>query len=160
MLDTKELLNSIENIRSVKKLKREDSSFLDINPLHSIILGEDLSASTVKSNPYLGVIFAYDSIDAQTLIATLNQQISNGNKFELPDFIFCLEKKYMIFRAMNNDSATLDTEFNNFGVLKTGDDTISLMFLTINGYLSNIRLKSVNYRDYWVELFTNIASKQ
>ena len=51
-------------------------------------------------------------------------------------------------------------EYNNFGIIRTTEDLIPLMFLTINAYLNNIRLKAINYSDYWIELFTDIANNQ
>lgn len=159
-LNKEELIKSIDNIKSVKSLKRENSSGLDINPLVNISLGRGLFADNTKRNPYLGVIFAYDSTNPESLREELNNRINEANKFELPNFIFCLKRQYMILRANNDKSVELDGEFNRFALVKTGEDTIPLMFLAINACLSFISLKSINYVDYWTFMLEKIADGQ
>ena len=54
-----------------------------------------------KRNHYLGVIFAYKGLQTftQQMVEYLEEQSNDlGMKMMLPDFVFNLEREYMVFR--------------------------------------------------------------
>lgn len=68
MLDEKSFKDALENVKSVRELKRENANCLDITPLRHL----DLSKSNFRynenrTNEYLNIIFAYDSVGEKTL---------------------------------------------------------------------------------------------
>ena len=67
-LSSEEFEKSLCNIESMKMLTREDSLSTDITPLHRLPLGKGFSFPLDKCNPYLGVIFGFDSISDEIFI--------------------------------------------------------------------------------------------
>ena len=57
-LTTAELESSIENVRSVKRLKRAPSDMCDLLPFRRLGIGNGLQIDPRTRNPYLGFIFA------------------------------------------------------------------------------------------------------
>jgi hypothetical protein len=160
MLSTDELIKSLDNIASLKKLNRQDSTILDISPTYHLNIGEGLTASNDKLNPYLCMIFCFDGLLLTTLVDKLNYEMSARNSSELPDFIFCSKKKYMIIKAGSKFYPTpIGTDFDKFFGINSFDDTIPMMFFTLNTCLNQIRLKAPNYDYYWGKLFNEIKNK-
>ena len=156
MLSTDELLIGMENIASMKRLNRQDSTMLDITPISHLGLGAGLQADLTKFNPYLGVILGFDGLTKETLIENLNNKLENSEKTEMPDFIFCFKRQYMALKMYKSQVASLGGNCDSYSVVNTGDDTIPMMFLTLNTCLNQIKLKTPNYNDYWKALFTEL----
>lgn len=151
-LTSDELVISIENIASMKQLQRKDSTILDINPIYEFKLGDGLSASQDKMNPYMGIIFGYDGMTAETLLKKLNTFLDIYDRKLMPDFIFNHKRKYAAIKVKNKTMVGIDEDFDDYFVFDTNDDTLTIMFLTINALLNQIRLKSPDYQEYWVNV--------
>ncbi len=161
-LSSNELIRSLDNIESMKLLKREDSTMLDITPLKDfkIKIGGGLGYDNTKCNPYLGIIFGYDGLEANSIINILNNELQSRDKDLLPDFIFCFKKHYMILKVKDDNTvANLGGKFDKYSIIYTKEDTIPMMFITINTCLNSIRLKAPDYNKYWINLFNEIAHK-
>jgi hypothetical protein len=156
-LSTDELIASLDNIESVKKLSRENSTMLDITPISHLTVGNGLSASTNKLNPYLGIVFGFDGLTSDTLLKTLNEEMTKRNKANMPDFIFCHKRQYMVLKVNGTTVAPLGGDFEKYVVIPSGTDTIPMMFVTLNTCLNGIRLKAPNFNQYWVQLFGEIT---
>lgn len=164
-LTTDELNTSIDNITSVKSLKREDSDTLDITPHYRLPLNETFKWDRQKRNPYLGVIFAYDGISHDLIIKELNKRLKDliPEKMEfLPNFIFNYKKGYLI-GGVNSDNVLHLThkkeEMSKFGHLPCGKDTLPFFFFTINLFLNQILLKGVDLGYYWHTVFDEIKKQ-
>lgn len=70
-MDKKELLKAIENIKSMKKLERMGTHAWTVTPLVSIQINGMPNEN--NRNPYFGMIFAYDSIEASTILDHLKE---------------------------------------------------------------------------------------
>lgn len=151
-LSTDELNSSIDNIASMKKLKRNNSTMLDITPTYNLKIGDGLSASVTKLNPFLGIIYAYDGLTKETFIEKYNQKIRTIDKNCTPDFIFNHKRKYMLLKVKNDTVVGLGLDFDKYAVIDTHEDTLPIMFLTINACLNQIRLKAPDYNIYWGDL--------
>ena len=98
-LTGKTLEQGVENIVSLKKLEREASDMMDILPFRRINVGAGLTYNTTKRNNYLGVIFAYKRLEYHTVVDYLEEQLNApGKRMNLPDFVFNLEREYMVYR--------------------------------------------------------------
>lgn len=153
-LTSDELISSIDNIVSVKKLTREDSTMLDISPIYKLNIGSGLSADTSKRNPYLGIIYGYDGLTKETFTTKLNEKLKITDKYLMPDFIFNQKRKYMALKVKNRNVVGMSSDFDKYAVIDTNEDNLPLMFLTINTCLNQIRLKAPDYNDYWKNVFS------
>ena len=148
MLDEKSFKEAIENIKSVRELKREKSTCLDIISLRHL----DLSKNTFRynenrANEYLNIIFAYDSVNEKTLNEYI-QKLEYDYEL-LPTFIY-VYKKGIIFAKVNveNDISYLGMNHlvnNNYTLSKYGDDGLTAFFILLNAMLEQIQLKSIDY---------------
>ena len=148
ILDEKSFKEAIENIKSVRELKREKSTCLDITPLRHL----DLSKSTfryneTRTNEYLNIIFAYDSVSEKTLTEYIKKL--EGDYDLLPNFIY-VHKKGIIFTKVNveNDISYLGMNHsinNNYTLSKYGEDGLTAFFILLNAMLEQIQLKSIDY---------------
>lgn len=148
MLDEKSFKDAIENIKSVRELKRENANCLDITP----IIHLDLSKATFKynenrTNEYLNIIFAYDSVSEETLC----EYIKNLEyDYELlPSFIY-VHKKGVILTKINVEKGASyigmnHSTNNNYGLSKYGENSLTAFFILLNAMLEQIQLKSIDY---------------
>lgn len=150
MLNNESFNDAIENIKSVRKLKRENAICLDITPIRHL----DLSKNTFKynenrTNEYLNIIFAYDSVSEETI----NQYLNNLEEdFDLlPSFIY-IHKKGIIYSKVNveNGKSYLGMNHlvnNNYALSKYGEDGLTAFFILLNAMLEQIQLKSIDYTE-------------
>lgn len=156
-IEVKSMLNkeafdmSIDNIKSVRRLKREDSTLLDLTPTSHL----DLSPKTFKYNKnrfneYLNIIFAYDSVS----VDTLNEYIRKLNEdFEmLPTFIYVYKKEVLYVKVEEKDNhhyIGMNHEKNTVYTLGNyKDNSLTVFFLMINAMLEQIKLKSIDYSKF------------
>ena len=157
-LTTYELNITIENIRSLKSLSRESSDMMDLLPFRRLIVGEGLTFDESKRNPYLGILFTYDGISSKTVIAHLNEYLSNtDDKQLLPDFIFNHKKQYMVMRAVQSKGAfvpvPIGTNYERFIDVDIGSDILPIFYLTVIICLNQIILRAPDFGQYWAETF-------
>lgn len=157
LLNQDELASSVENVRSVKKLNRESSDMLDFLPTVRLNLGDGLTYSGSKSNPYICFLFAYDSIQPKTLCSHLDSHVNSYGKSHLPDFIFSYKKGFMITKIKNQEFAPYEEDFDEYGYTYFGESTLPIMFTAINSSVNGIRLKAPNYAEYLKKLMIEAA---
>lgn len=146
-LTSNELNIAIDNIASLKKLEREKATVQDITPIINLKFDpRSFRISDLKKNNYLGVIYAYDGLKAGTIAKKLHEH-QEEKEFK-PDFIFNQKKKYMIFKVKGEAWGVMDSDFDHYAYIDTDEDTLTFMFLTLNAWLNDIRLKTVNYDKY------------
>ena len=149
------LQQGVENIVSLKKLDREASDMLDIVPFRRLNVDEKtFTYNQAKRNQYLGVIFAYKGVGFSSVLAYLEEQSNDpAKRLVLPDFVFNLERKYMVLRYKTiNDSKSarfLNTEWDGYGKIELEEYTLPLFYLTINTFLNWSILKSPDWEKYW-----------
>ena len=153
------LEQGVENIVSLKKLAREASDMMDILPFRRINVGEPLTYGKAKRNHYLGVIFAYKGLESHTVVEYLEEQSSDlGKKMMLPDFVFNLEREYMVFRYKEEEGekkvSFSGEDYDRYGPIVLGEYTLPLFYLTVNAFLNMSILKAPDWRKYWVQTIT------
>jgi hypothetical protein len=158
-LTSEELNTSIDNIASMKSLQRKDATMLDITPIYKLKLGNGLSGSTVKLNSYIGIVYGYDGITKETLNQKIQKKLANTDKRLMPDYIFNQKHNYVALKVKKNTVVGISDDFDNYAIIDTRKDTLTLMFLTINAVLNQIRLQAPDYNDYWLQVFNPMISK-
>jgi hypothetical protein len=169
-LSTEELEMAIGNIRSLKRLPRAASDMMDLLPFSHLDVDAPLTYNTAKLNPYLGIIFAYDGLTAESagkvledaLRAALQKNPADADL--LPNGVFCLKRGYLLLRSQaspaGNGIAPLLGAFTGYGSLYTGDDTLAMFFLYLNTALNLIRLRAPNYNAYFMRQLSELLPKQ
>ena len=161
-LGRKELDTAIENILSLKALKRESSDSMDFTPISRLEIGNTLSYGKIKKNPYLGIVFALDGMDGKKIRDQLLQYPIDYRE-NLPDYIFNLEKAYMITRWMQKDtSERLDIDcrvgpYNGFMFVPLGGDTLPVFCLTLNTILNRTRLRQPDVAEIWIDTINGLG---
>ena len=165
-LNTIELRKSVENVASLKRLRRADSDAADLSPVLRFNVGDGLTYTRGKMNPYLGCAFGYQGISPEIVATELNQAIaaSPGTKQQLPDFIFVLHPGYMIARigaeAPGKQSVQgPGRDFQQFSYVMTREDTLPLFYLALNLSLSSVRLRSLDFQSLWQTLFSQVMER-
>lgn len=147
-LDKNSFYMAIENIKSVRELKRENSTMLDLTPIAHLDLNDkSFLYDKTKRNEYLNIIFAYDSISKNKI----NEYIKNLKyDFELlPTFIYIHKKQLLYIKTQEKDGnhyVGMNHEKNNvYTVGNYKDNSLTVFFLLINAMLEQIKLKSIDY---------------
>ena len=152
------LEQGVENIVSLKKLDREASDMLDILPFRRINVGKGLTYDTTKRNHYLGVIFAYKGLESHTVVEYLEEQSNDPEKrMKLPDFVFNLEREYMVFRYKAEKEkripSPINENYDGYEQVVLNGDTLPLFYLTVNTWLNISILKGPAWNKYWRQTF-------
>lgn len=129
-LNKDELMKAIDNIKSMKSLKREGTHSWTATPLVSIKIN-GLPDNTDR-NPYFGIIFAYDSVEALTVLNYLENLDIPSNL--LPNAIVLYSKRTIIFQATDsNIEGFPSNDFNKYVMLNCGEETLAVFIgLLIN----------------------------
>jgi hypothetical protein len=162
-LNSEHLGISVENVASVKRLPRDASDMLDVTPLRRLPIGSGLTYDRSPRNPYLGVVFAYDGLTMETLMAQLDTYLKSDEYSitDMPDFLFCLKRGYTVIRATQSNEkgispAPLNVPADGYLAFQSGNDTLPLFYLTLNVCLNQIHLRSANLNDYWLAIFREV----
>ena len=129
-LNKDELMKAIDNIKSMKNLKRKGTHSWTVTPLVSIKIN-GLPDNTDR-NPYFGIIFAYDSVEALTVLNYLENLDIPSNL--LPNAIVLYSKKTIIFQATDsNIEGFPSNDFNKYVMLNCGEESLAVFIgLLIN----------------------------
>jgi hypothetical protein len=158
-LTSDELRTAIGNIASVKSLDRAPSSAAQILPHVEIPIGPGLSVGSGKMNPYLGFIFGYKGVSAETALSVLREP--GHDSARLPDFIFCRDPGYMILKlTAEGKPASPGATWTQHGIFSTQNDTLPLMYLSLNTCLSMIRLREPDWNMSWIKLTAELATSR
>jgi hypothetical protein len=164
-LDSRDLEVAIDNILSLKRLPRASSDMMDLLPFLRLNVGDGLSYTADKLNPYLGFVFGYHGISADLVMSELNRRLieNQSRKQDLPDFVFVLDPGYMVFRVhAEKGGASVRSpgmEFSQFSYINTNADTLPLFYICLNLCLGQIRLRSIDFPLLWKQLFGEVKAR-
>ena len=146
-LNNEDLDEAVENIRSVKSLKRADSIALDITPIYRLSVGGGLEYDRKKRNPYLGIVFALDGMEAKKVRDRLLEYPVEDREI-LPDYIFNLKKKYMVSRWARDQSTTRIMcgvgGYHGFMFCYLNDSLLPIFYLVLTVVLNSTLLKQTD----------------
>lgn len=154
MLNKESFEEAIANIKSVRALNREKANCLDITSIRHIDLSkETFRYNEDRTNEYLNIIFAYDSVNEDTLIEYIRNM-----KYDyelLPTFIYVHKKGLIFSKVYCEESQTelvektylgMNHKINNkYTLSKYGEDGMTAFFILLNAMLEQIQLKAIDY---------------
>lgn len=165
-LSLSELDRACGNVASVKSLPRRRADTLDLLPLLRLELGGGLSGGGDFRNPYLGIVFAYDGVEATKVVDDLSRRLRENQEAKqlLPDFVFVARPGYFISRYATRDGKNCPLlgggqDYSNFLWMPTGEDTLPLFYFTLNVCLSHLRLRAPDINDLWNRFFQELVTK-
>ncbi len=129
-LDKDELMKAIDNIKSMKCLKRQGTHSWTVTPLVSIQVNG--MPDNTDRNPYFGIIFAYDSLDPSTILE--HMKTINISASLLPNAIVMYRKNAIIIQAKKQFIEGFPcNDFDKYVLLDCGDETFAIFIgLLIN----------------------------
>jgi hypothetical protein len=165
-LTSAELDRACANVASVKGLPRRPADTLDILPFHRLELGPGLTGGGDFRNPYLGMVFAYNGIEATRIVEDLSRRLIEHPEAKqlLPDFVFVAHPGYFIAKYAARDGKNCPLlggaqDYSQFLWTPTGEDTLPLFYFTLNACLSHLRLRAPDFPDLWNRLFLELVTK-
>ena len=143
-LNMEELEDGIKKGQSLAKIGREKTDAFQFTPTAGIQLESSLKGDSRPRHHYVTGIVAIDAIDPGNVIRELDRRRAEGEE-HLPEMIVSLGKKWIIAKARKTQGGGLtvgDTEweYNAYVCVDTGDRTITVMNLMLQGKLQNINL--------------------
>lgn len=121
-LNGDELIKALDNIKSMKNLKRKGTHSWTVTPHVSITVNGKPNDN--NRNPYFGIIFAYDSLEVDTILSHI--QTANIPSSLLPNAIVLYSKKTIIIQSKDDSIEAFPcNDFNKYTALKCGDDTLA-----------------------------------
>jgi len=148
-----------DNIASVKRLPRAQSTMLQFSPQVEFSVDAQLFHYDQRiRNPYMGFVFGYRGATVETIGNELDRLLRErpSEKMLLPDFVFVADRGYVLFRCNDSGVVPPGGDFTRFAYLKSGEDTLPFFFVTVNAFLSQIRLKAINFPDLWSGYFREL----
>ena len=164
VLNKVSFIEAVENIASLKKIKREKIDTYHVNPIMPLVI-ENVKWDVQVLSEYFGVIFAYDSVKADTILDYINEVIQNGiiEREYLPNVIVLLKEKQIITRYYRCGDALYEIrpigEFNGFLVENCKDNVLSEFLITLFVMLRNIGLKAMDIQKLSKEVHEEIFKK-
>jgi len=151
-----------DNIASIKRLPRAQSTTLQFSPQVEFSVDSRLFSYDQRSrNPYMGFVFGYRGATVETIGNELDRSLREHptEKMLLPDFVFVAERGYVLFRWNDAGVVPPGGDFTRFAYLKIGEDTLPFFFVTVNAFLSQIRLKAIDFPNLWAEYFRELLTR-
>ena len=140
-LNKEEFGKAIENIRSLKSLKREGAHSWTVTPQVAISINGKPNDN--NRNPYFGIIFAYDSVAPETVLSYLVE--SNLPSSLMPNAIVLYRKNTLIIQAKNTQiEAYPCNDFNKYVSIDCGEDTLAVFIGLLINFTHYTLLKSAD----------------
>lgn len=163
-LDKASFIEAVENIASLKKLKREKADTYYINPITPLVI-EGVKWNIQVLSEYLGIIFAYDSVKADTILCYISEVVQNNiiKREHLPNIIVLMKEKKIITRYYKNEDNKYEIrpigEFYGFMVEDCEDNILSEFLILLFVLLRNINLKAMDIQKLSKEVHREIFKK-
>lgn len=163
-LDEKSFYDAINNIESLKKLKREPIDKYYVNPIKPLDI-TDIKWNIRAVNEYFGVIFAYSSVKAETILDYIKKITETGkiNRNDLPNMIVLLKEKKIITRFARCEDDMYEIrpigEYNGFLIEEAEDNVLTEFLMILFVMLRSIELKAMDINKLTVNIQEEIFKK-
>ena len=159
-LDKKSFTEAINNIASLKRLKREPANEFDITPSARITIN-GMTPSEKITNSYFGVVFAFNSVEVETVF----EYIKNA-KIDiklLPNMIVLYNMKTIFLPSVQKTVVLGDGHATGFSYVKLGDkinETFIALLITVLNSM-NLRINPMEVKEFVRKTLTdkNIPGK-
>lgn len=146
MLNINTIQEGIDNIKSLKSLKREQTTEYNITPQTRLVIGKDQNTGNNK-NSYFGIAFSYESDTPETVLNNIINKSGTIDSNLLPDMYILLSQKTIFFKANYNDGGyglELNGKSTEYAICNTKEKTMAIFVLSLLTILEEKRLKTPN----------------
>lgn len=151
-LNMQSFIEAVDNIASLKSLKREKIDTYYSNPMKRLDI-KNVNWDIQTTNEYFGIIFAYESVKAETVLSYIQEGVGNGifDRENLPNLIVLLKERKIICRYLKIRECeyVIQTlkEFSGYCVEECGENTLSEFMIHLLVMLRNIDLRAMDIQD-------------
>lgn len=151
-LDNNSFNDAIENIKSMKTLKKEAIDGFYVNPIKKLSL-DNIDWDIQVANDYMGIIFAYESVKSETVLNYIEDYVDQGKISidYLPNLIVLFKEQKIICRYKNERdgkySISYLKEYDGFMVLDYKEDILSFFLFSIMVMIRSIDLKAMKIEE-------------
>ncbi len=148
ILNKNSFMESLENIASLKALKRDSIDTYYVNPIKELRI-KNVTWDIQATNEYFGVIFSYDSVEPETVLGYITKAVKEGfDRNNLPNVIVLFKKRVIIsrYRKSNENEYELHPlkDFNGYYMMNYGDDLLPEFLVLLLVMLRCIELKAMD----------------
>jgi hypothetical protein len=157
-LNKDEFDKAIENIRSFKCLRREGTHSWTVTPQVQITINGQ--PNDHNRNPYFGIIFAYESVEAATIKGYFEEKRSVYTPDLLPNAIVLYSKKQILMQTNARQvEAYPCNNFDRYTILDCGEDTLALFIGLLINFTRFTLLKAADIHLQTNQLFERVLSR-
>lgn len=148
-LDQKSFFESVENIASLKRLKRDVINGYQVNPMKDLNIKNMTWASSMVQE-YFGMVFAYESVSVNSIFEYIKTAVEDRKYpiWELPNMIVLFDQKTIICRCKKDTDGMIAIshfkQYDGFLALDYGEDILSAMMLSLFVMIRCIDLKALD----------------
>lgn len=148
ILNKNSFMESLENIASLKALKRDSIDTYYVNPIKELRI-KNVTWDIQATNEYFGVIFSYDSVEPETVLEYITKAVKEGfDRNNLPNVIVLFKKRVIIsrYRKSNENEYELHPlrDYNGYFMMNYGDDLLPEFLVLLLVMLRCIELKAMD----------------
>lgn len=164
VLNSQSFKEAVENIASLKALKRERIETYYVNPIKKLEL-KGFSWDIEQTNEYFGVIFAYESVEPKTVMEYIIKAVKEDgfDREKLPNIIVLFKEKVIISRFHKCGEGKYEIHplkhFEGYCMLNCGKDLLSEFLILLLIMLRCIELKAMDIETLSKKIHTQILSK-
>lgn len=164
-LNKQSFIEAVKNIESLKMLQREEIKSYHVNPMKELTI-ENVNWNIKAVNEYLGVVFAYDSVNSSTVLEYFNE-IMNTEKIkknDLPNIIVLFKEKKIITRFHRTEDGMVNIHplghFDGFLVEECEDNVLAEFMILLLISFRSIELKALDIEKMSKETHMEIFKKK
>jgi len=163
VLTKQSFMESIENIASLKALKRDSIDTYYVNPIKELRIN-NVTWDIQATNEYFGVIFAYESVAPDTVMEYITKAVEDGfDRNNLPNVIVLFKEKTIISRYHKCDENEFELhplkDFSGYYMMNYNEDLLAEFLVLLFVVLRCIELKAMDIEALSKKLHTLTFSK-
>ena len=160
-LNKQSFREAAENIASLKNLKRKKIDTFYVNPMQPLII-DNVSWNITAVNEYIGIIFAYESVKAETILGYIKDGIMDGSldREGLPNMIVLFKEKEILIRYHKCEDGMYGIhplgQFDGYLVEECSENVLSEFLILLFIALRSIELRALDIQELSKEVHRSI----
>ena len=149
-LNNQSFTEALENIASLKVLKRDSIDTYYVNPIKELRI-KNVTWDIQATKEYFGVIFAYESVKPETVLEYIKEAVKEGfDRNNLPNVIVLFKERVIISRLCKCSEDEYEYElhplkdFIGYYMMDYGDDLLPEFIVLLLVMLRCIELKAMD----------------
>lgn len=164
-LNKKSFLEAVDNIDSLKKLSRKGIDSYYVNPMKPLNI-KNVTWEVQALNEYIGVVFAYESVSASTVLEYIKDGITGGSMIRdnLPNIIVLFKDQKIIIRYHLCEDGMYEInplgKYDGYLVEECGENILSEFLILLFTALRSIELRALDIEQLSMEIHESIFTNK